>query len=166
MTRIHPNILIHTERLIINILNKKMTFFLKKYADQIGIAASSLCLVHCLLMPVLMAVWLEKDTCVAGGKGCIREGGFNYDYLFLAFSGLAIWLASGHCQKQWLKRLMWTCFGLLTAGVLLEPHLAGAHLATFPAAIGLAVAHLLNWQTCRHCNPAHHHLTSSSPQQP
>jgi len=130
-----------------------MTIIFKKYADQIGIAASSLCLIHCLLMPFVMAFWIGNNHC-APGIGCCDEAvGFNYDYLFLAFSAVAVYMAAGHCSRRWLKAMMWGCFGLLTAGLLLESRLEGAHLATYFAAIGLATAHYLNWRFCRQCNP-------------
>lgn len=129
-----------------------MTISLKKYADQIGMAASGLCLVHCLLMPVLMVSWLQADHCAPGGGCCDATTGFNYDYLFLAFSAAAVWTASGHCHKTWLKAMMWGCFTLLSAALLLEPYLSGAHWATYAAAIGLAIAHFLNWRYCRYCN--------------
>lgn len=62
-----------------------MTIFLKKYANQIGIAASGLCLVHCLLMPFILAFWLQADHCTPGTHCHDEGGGFQYDYLFLAF---------------------------------------------------------------------------------
>ena len=131
-----------------------MAIVLKKYADQIGIAASGLCLVHCLLMPFVLAFWLQADLCTAGadcGEGTI---GFNYDYLFLAFSAVAVWLASGHCSRYWVKALMLGSFALLAGGILLEPVLEGAHHATIFAAVGLAAAHLFNWSYCRQCHPS------------
>ena len=73
-----------------------MTVFLKKYADHVGMAASGLCLVHCLLMPLLLGVWFEKDLAATHAP---HEEGFHYDYLFLGFSALAIWLASARCMS-------------------------------------------------------------------
>jgi cyanate permease len=130
-----------------------MTFFLKKYADHVGIAASGLCLVHCLLMPFITAFWLQKDHCTVGGNCCDEATGFNYDYLFLAFSALAVWLASRHCNQRWIKALMWVCFALLAGGMVLAPFIEGTHGATLFAAVGLATAHFFNWRHCRQCNP-------------
>lgn len=131
-----------------------MTIFLKKYADQIGIAASGLCLVHCLLMPFILAFWLQADHCTPGTHCHDEGGGFQFDYLFLAFSAAAVWLAAGHCSRRWLKALMWSFFALLAGGVLLEPVFEGAHIATIFAAVGLAATHFLNWRFCRQCNPS------------
>lgn len=130
-----------------------MTIFLKKYADQIGIAASGLCLIHCLFMPLILVFWVQPDHC-SSSMSC-HEGHtwFNYDYLFLAFSAVAVWLASGHCTRQWLKILMWFLFSLLAIGVILAPMYKGAHDATLFAAVGLAAAHFINWRSCRQCNP-------------
>jgi hypothetical protein len=132
-----------------------MTLFLKKYADQIGIAASGLCLVHCLLMPFVLAFWLQTEHC-SPGAACEHPTGVNYDYLFIALSAVAVWLASGHCFRPWLKALMWGFFALLAGGVLLEPMYEGAHNATIFAALGLAATHVLNWRFCRQCNPPQH----------
>ncbi|MFN4081432.1 MAG: MerC domain-containing protein [Saprospiraceae bacterium] len=130
-----------------------MRVFLHRYADQIGIAASGLCLVHCLLMPFILTIWLQSDRCAAHAGCCDKTTGFNYDYLFLAFSALAVWLASGHCSRRWVKIMMWTCFVLLAGGLFLEYWFEGAHHAMILAAVGLAVSHLLNWRYCRQCNP-------------
>jgi len=142
-----------------------MTILFKKYADQIGMAASGLCIVHCLLLPFVMAFWLQADHCAPGGNCCAEEGGFNYDYLFLAFSAVAVWLATGHCRKVWLKAMMWGCFGILTGGLLLEPYLEGAQTATIFAAVGLATTHFLNWRFCRKCNPAQEQPCVTQPKQ-
>lgn len=129
-----------------------MTLLVKKYADHIGMAASGLCLVHCLLMPFIMAFWLQADHC-APGAGCCEDGaGFNYDYLFLALSAVAVWLASGNCQKPWVKAMMLGCFALFTASILLEPFQDGMHLLAYPAAIGLMLSHVFNWWYCKECN--------------
>ncbi len=130
-----------------------MTVLLKKYADHVGIAASGLCLVHCLAMPFVTAFWLQNDHCAAGNDCCDHATGFNYDYLFVVFSALAVWLASSHCSRLWLKAMMWACFTVLAAGLLLEHRIEGAHTATLFAAVGLAAAHFLNWRYCRLCNP-------------
>lgn len=130
-----------------------MRVFLHKYADQIGITASGLCLVHCLLMPFILAVWLQSDHCAAHAGCCDEKTGFNYDYLFLAFSALAVGLASKHCSKRWVKILMWGSFALLIAGTLLEMQFGEAHWIVILGAVGLALAHLYNWRYCRQCNP-------------
>lgn len=130
-----------------------MTISFKKYADHVGIAASGLCLVHCLLMPFITAFWLQNDRCAAGSHCCDEATGFNYDYLFVLFSAAAVWLASKHCSRPWLKAMMWVCFAVLAGGLLLDPWAKGAHTASLFAAVGLAAAHFLNWRYCRQCNP-------------
>jgi MerC mercury resistance protein len=130
-----------------------MTFSLKKYADHVGMAASGLCLIHCLLLPFVTAFWVQNDRCTAGSNCCDETTGFNYDYLFLVFSALAVWLASGHCTRWWLKAMMWLCFSLLAGGLLLESYFEAAHTIMLMAAVGLATTHLLNWRFCRQCNP-------------
>jgi MerC mercury resistance protein len=125
---------------------RKMTVLLKKYADQIGIAASTLCLIHCLVFPILMAFWAQHEH----DAHQHAEHFLNWDHAFLLFSALAVWTATGRCTQPWLKRTMWTCFAMLAAGVLLEPFVHYAHLATLPAAVGLAAAHFFNWRYCQH----------------
>lgn len=125
---------------------RKMTVLLRRYADQIGIAASTLCLIHCLVFPILMAFWAGQNHDAHHHSEYI----LNWDHAFLLFSALAVWTATGRCAQPWLKWVMWSCFILLTAGVLLEPIAHYAHLATLPAAAGLAAAHLFNWHYCQH----------------
>ncbi|MCC6459436.1 MAG: hypothetical protein IT260_03130 [Saprospiraceae bacterium] len=83
-------------------------------------------------MPFLLGFWLQAEPCAPGTDQVDNGEGFLYDYLFLAFSAAAVWMAGG---------------------VLLEPVFEGAHAATIFAALGLASAHFLNWLYCRHCNP-------------
>lgn len=129
-----------------------MNFLLKKYADPIGMAASGLCLFHCFLMPFLLAFWVKNDSCTPD-KGCCSNGGFDWDYLFLAFSAAAIYLASKHCQKAFVRHLMWACFALMCLGVLLRPLAENVHFLTYPAALGLIAAHFINWRNCPQCHP-------------
>jgi len=128
-----------------------MTYTVKKYADAIGMAASGICLVHCILMPFFLTLWLSAGHCTV--ESCLGDSPIHFDHIFLAFSALAVWLASGHCTKRWLKVLMWVSFVLLSAGILLEPLVHSAHGLTYPAAVGLLAAHFFNWRSCRHCNP-------------
>lgn len=145
----------------------------QKYADQLGITASALCLVHCLLMPVLLAFWAHEEAAHFGHAHHLHDGhahdhahlslaGIGFDYFFLAFSAMAIWLASRSCLVGWIKAGLWICLGLLAVGILSESFWGMGHWITYPAALGLIVLHVYNWRHGLVCRSEHSHQSPKS----
>jgi hypothetical protein len=80
-------------------------------ADFIGIVSSSLCLVHCIATPLLIAF----------GAGFITNPVFKY--LFLIISFVSIFKATGNNKNTKIASLLWVSFwGFLFSSLFQEKY--------------------------------------------
>ncbi len=108
-------------------------------SDWIGIASASLCVVHCLLTPMLVAL--------AATYGWWP----GLPYLFLMISGYAAIETSRHSNgSPWLW-LIWTSLLVLTAAIIFEEEAEWLEWTSYLASVGLVVGHVLNMAYCRKC---------------
>lgn len=119
-----------------------MVHLLQKRADLIGITGSVLCIIHCLITPVLImtSTLLQHDT--------LRLGFLSLDYLFIGVNVVAVWSASRHTSST-IARFLWLFLGLFATGLLLEEVHQGFEYLAYAASLGLVITHLLNIRYCR-----------------
>ncbi|GAB3563862.1 hypothetical protein GCM10027578_08310 [Spirosoma luteolum] len=116
--------------------------FPARYADYVGITGSVLCLIHCLITPILVltSTLLNHDT--------LRVGLVSLDYVFIGVNILAVWSASRHTSPA-IGWALWAFLALFSAALLAESyHPLFAYLA-YAASLGLVIAHLANIRYCR-----------------
>ncbi|MBC3787928.1 MerC domain-containing protein [Spirosoma utsteinense] len=118
------------------------TALLRQKADYVGITGSLLCIVHCLVTPVLVmtSTLLKHDT--------LRVGFLSLDYLFIGINILAVRSASRHTSMP-IKTMLWTCLALFSAGLLLEDIHEGFEYLAYIASLSLVITHLANIRYCR-----------------
>jgi len=108
-------------------------------SDWVGIASASLCLVHCLLSPVLITL------------AASFEWWPGVSYLFLIVSFYAAFETSRHSGgSPWLW-LIWISFAVLTASILFEDDFEVLELLGYVASAGLVFGHVLNIRHCKKC---------------
>ncbi len=78
-------------------------------SDVIGIAASALCMVHCIVTPFVFIAKTCSDVCCASAPTWWSW----IDLSFLVISFFAIMHAVKHTSKQWMKYAMWTSWSFL-----------------------------------------------------
>lgn len=74
-------------------------------SDSLGMLVSTLCLIHCLATPFLIAFTIQ-----------FRKLSVIWSYIdvvFLCFSALAIYRSSKEISKQWVKTLLWSSWSIL-----------------------------------------------------
>ncbi len=76
-----------------------------KKSDTFGILISSLCLVHCLFMPLLLVFRVSLTYIPTWWKGL--------DYIFLVLSFLAVYRSSTTTSKSFMKGLFWISWCVL-----------------------------------------------------
>ncbi len=77
------------------------------YADALGMASSSLCLVHCILTPfIFIARACTLDCCVNSPNWWKA-----IDFFFLVLSFVAVYFAAKRSSKQWVKIAFYVLFG-------------------------------------------------------
>lgn len=114
---------------------------------MLGVAASSLCLVHCLATPFLF-------TIQAGNLHHHHLHPFWWgllDIFFIFVSLVAVYWSARNTSKKWMKYALWISWVLLTA-VILNEKLEVMHITEsfiyFPS-ISLVVLHLYNRKYCQ-----------------
>lgn len=109
-------------------------------ADTIGILSSSICLVHCIATPLLIAF----------GAGFMTNPFFKY--LFLMISFVAIFKATTKITHPKIALLLWVSFGGFLFSTLFEEKYHGLHYSGYFFALLIIIGHLLNIKHCKECS--------------
>lgn len=118
------------------------TALLRQKADYVGITGSILCIIHCLVTPLLVmtSTLLNHDT--------LRIGFLSLDYLFIGVNIVAVWSASRHTSRR-IAIALWSFLILFATGLLLEDVHEGFAYLAYAASLGLVITHLTNIRYCR-----------------
>lgn len=111
-------------------------------ADYVGITGSVLCIIHCLITPVLVM------TSALLNYESLRIGFLSLDYLFIVINVIAVWSASQRATSR-VRWAMWGFLALFAVGLLLEEYSELFEYVAYAASAGLVVTHLLNIRQCR-----------------
>lgn len=111
-------------------------------ADYIGITGSILCLIHCLITPVLLVTsTLLKDEFV-------RTSYLSLDYVFIAVNIVAVYTATRHAPAS-IRTSLWGFLTLFAVCIILEDVSPVFEYAAYVASLGLVGSHLYNIWYCR-----------------
>lgn len=114
------------------------TDILSRKADYIGITGSVLCIIHCLITPILlMTTALMQDE-------KLRVGYLSLDYVFIGVNIVAVYFATRHYAPPVIKKSLWGFLGLFTIALLLEEVNPVFEYLAYTASAGLVISHLLN----------------------
>lgn len=111
---------------------------LSRKADYIGITGSVLCLIHCLVTPVLL-----MTTALLRNEQ-LRVGFLTLDYVFIGVNIVAVYFATKGHGSPAIKRALWGFLTLFAIGILLEDVGETFRLIGYAASAGLVMTHLLN----------------------
>lgn len=120
-----------------------MKYVKAKYADLLGVVSSVICLLHCLLLPLLW-VWLSSFTV---------ESWHLLDYIFMAFAGIAVFFSARHAAFSYLKIGLWVSFIIFAVPLTLHDTLANAHYFSLAGSMALILCHIVNFRF----HLQHHH---------
>lgn len=109
-------------------------------ADIIGILSSSICLIHCLATPLLIAF----------GVGFINNLGFKY--LFLIISFLSVYKATEKINNTKIALLLYISFWGFLLSSLFEEDYDFLHYAEYIFAILIIIGHFINIKHCKKCS--------------
>lgn len=134
----------------------------RRVADSFGVCLSVLCLVHCLLTPVVFFLLPSLSVLELGmGKlGLLHTGHDEFHHLLLILFPLSVLAAfiPGYLRHKNKSVFAWGGLGLLFAatGTLAFEDLPYFQLAlTIPGSLFLIRAHLLNRRLCSCCRAGH-----------
>lgn len=112
--------------------------FWDRKADYLGIAGSVLCIVHCLITPVIiMTSTFMKDDLV-------RTSVLGLDYVFIGVNIMAVYFATRHATSPAVKTALWSFLVLFAGALLLENTSRVFEYLAYVASAGLVFTHLLN----------------------
>ena len=109
-----------------------------KILDAVGISAAVLCLIHCIVFPLLLIIPLG-----------ISHNPY-IDLAFLIIGGVVVFNVTQKTIHQWLKLLFWLSLTLILISVMtdliFEVHLPLIYLG----AAGLITGHIINFKNHKH----------------
>ncbi len=115
--------------------------------DSIGIMASTLCTIHCVVTPFIFIAKACTATCCSDAPAWW----LMIDYLFLVISFLAIFFISKNLTKKWLLTAFWTSWFVLLftiANHSIEIINLPSYFIYLPS-ISIVVLHFYNLQFCK-----------------
>ena len=110
-----------------------MNTILSRRADLLGITNSTLCLVHCLAMPLLVVM----------GAAFMHHP--LVSMAFIVVAGWAVFTAMRRSQARWLVRSMWMAWAVFALSLLLEEMHHGFELSALVASGMLVLGHGIHW---------------------
>lgn len=115
-------------------------------ADNIGMASSTLCLIHCILTPFIFIAHACAASCCAAAPGWWKA----IDLLFLIVSFIAVYYSARTTSKKWLKVAFYGVFTLFSLLLLNEyvPFINVSRYAMYITAGLLAGLHFYNRRYC------------------
>lgn len=108
-------------------------------ADIIGILSSSICLVHCIATPLLIAF----------GAGFLTNPFFKY--LFLIISFISIFKATEKIKHTKIALFLWISFWGFLFSTLFQEEYHWLHYLGYFFAILIIIGHILNMKHCKTC---------------
>jgi len=131
---------------LLHYCSQKMKIALQK-SDTIGAIASSLCVVHCLVTPLIFIA----HSCSLGACDTAPTWWKSIDYLFLLIAFVSVYRSSQTTSKKFMKPLLWGSWSLLFALILNEKIklFYATETLTYAAAFTLALIHLYNLKYCQ-----------------
>ena len=108
----------------------------KHLHDKLGIWSSILCIIHCLIVPLVAMI----------GKGYDLHHNPYWDFLQIVFVLIGFWAikhATSHSPFLWLKAAFWLTFGALVWSLFIH-HSTLGHVLNYGGATGIILLHLVN----------------------
>lgn len=113
---------------------------IKKF-DIIGIVSSGLCLVHCLITPLLLTT-----------QSLLLKFSENWeylDYVFVIMSFVAVYFAANHTHSKSIAILLWIFFTLFLFSMIFQHDFDWLIYIAYGSSMALAITHIIN---IRHCS--------------
>jgi hypothetical protein len=109
-----------------------------KILDAVGISAAVLCLIHCVVFPLLMIIPLG-----------ISHNPY-IDLAFLIIGAVVVYRVTKNIASSWLKLLFWSSIILISISVLADLILEIHIPLIYAGAAGLITGHIINFRNHKH----------------
>ncbi|MGK6341017.1 MerC domain-containing protein [Chryseobacterium sp. DT-3] len=109
-----------------------------KILDAVGISAAVLCLIHCIVFPLLMIIPLG-----------ISHNPY-IDLAFLIIGAVVVYRVTKNIASRWLKFLFWISIILISVSVLADLIFETHIPLIYAGAAGLITGHIVNFKNHKH----------------
>lgn len=118
-----------------------------KYPNILGVAASGLCLFHCLVTPLFFT--LQANTFIWRKEHLLWWQ--MIDLVFLFLSCIAVVVSATRTSKRWIRYALWVSWITLSGIILNEKFqiLKIAEVAIYFPSIALIALHIYNRKYCK-----------------
>ncbi len=132
-------------------------------SDFVGVMSAFLCIIHCAVVPILMAVhsfYYAGNFTVATHNHIEHEGHLHentsfidiiqgshwhaLDYFFIIITLVAVYFATRKNVVSWIKIGLWSAASIFVVSILLAETITGIHYFAYLASALLIVFHFLN----------------------
>ncbi len=122
--------------------------FSSKSADLLGISASVLCMIHCMVFPVMVSMgYVFRQA-----EEIDHEHWHFLDYVFIALAVLAVVNAAKNTNSDGIKIALWIAVSIFSIGVMLHEYAPWMLVISVSASVALLIIHILNWKRHKKCN--------------
>lgn len=119
----------------------KRSYWLYKNADLIGFTSSLLCVIHCIALPILIALSYFAVTEVG-------EHWHWLDYIFIGLSFIAVKYAVMRTTESGMRMAFWATFVIFSLALMAHEIAPWMILISLAASLVLMVLHLVNYRSC------------------
>ncbi len=110
---------------------------LREKADLVGVFSAGLCLLHCIIFPLLV-------TFTSLSVGIFEDFEHWVEYLFVLLSIAAVYLSTSKINNRSLRKRMWVACCIFVSALLLHDVHVGFIYASIIASLVLALLHVRN----------------------
>ncbi|MEL6194130.1 MAG: MerC domain-containing protein [Bacteroidota bacterium] len=114
----------------------------KRRADLAGVIASGLCIIHCILTPVIVV----SLPFLSHHHGDHYHGHWaGLDTLFVLLSLVAVFFASRDTHRPGIGIALWLSWAAFAAGIILHMyHIEPGEIISYIGSFALIITHLIN----------------------
>ncbi|MFP4092627.1 MAG: MerC domain-containing protein [Cyclobacteriaceae bacterium] len=109
-----------------------------QWADWLGILSASLCIVHCLILPIVLVAGMV-------GKSSFPEWEW-LDFIFILLAWIGVYGASRHHRGSTINRLLWANVLIFSFSLLLHEHFSWALFFSLASSLCMIVLHALHYR--------------------
>ena len=105
----------------------------RKNSDLIGIGSSVLCIIHCLLLPVLI---------LAGSLAGDTHRWAWLDFVFVFLATLAVYYSTRRLKSAWLRRGLWLTLLVFSVAIVFHEHHPASLYVSVASSLLLVALHI------------------------
>ncbi len=109
-----------------------------KWADWLGILSASLCIIHCLILPLVLVAGIVNKSSYPEWEWL--------DFLFILLAWIGVYGASRHHRASSINRALWANVLVFSFSILLHDYFSWALYVSLASSLFMIVLHALRFR--------------------